>query len=185
MTQVIQNGHVIDSATGEMIEDIKDVQDLVLDNRAEAIRSLMAGEDDRFIHMSLARQFGIKPHVVSSYVGSQPDSAKQHLNEKIMVKGAVPYFSGSFTPKDPKKHSGEGFYTFLIKTGKVKEIEYKVGRELKTSQVPVIIKCDGVKVRDTMAELIRTYGPFDWDTEVPVVFTYSEDGAFYMQILPE
>lgn len=184
--QIVKNGKVIESETGQVIEDVNEVRDLILDNRTDPIAELIANSGAVPIHVQKARELGIAAHIVSSYIGNPADSANSHLNERIEITGATVYFSGKFTPKDPEIHDGTGFYCFLLKTNKTRTLEFRVGKEIKTVDVPVIIKIDGVKVRDTLINLIDTWGWYDWDIAVPVVITRGgPNNSFYIQVLPE
>lgn len=184
MTQVQSKGKLVDASTGEVIEDVNEVRDLILVEREDPIAELIRNSGAVPIHVAKAKELKIPAPVVSSYVGRAADSVKQHLNEKIMLTGAIVYFSGRFTPKDPSTTDGSGFYTFLMKTDILRPFEYRIGKEIHETSVPVVIKCDGVKVRDTMINLIDTWGWYDWEVKIPVVFSLV-DGSFYMEILPE
>jgi hypothetical protein len=190
--QIVSKDYVIDPFTGEVTQEVGKIVDNVLEGRSDPIEDLFSDKSNLPIHLKFQKEYNIPVHVMSEYIGNRPDSAKQHLNERIELIGAVPYFSGAYTPKDPSVNDGSGFYTFLIKTSKTREFSYKNGKQIVDVQVPVIIKCDGVKVRDIIAEFIKMWGPYDWkdvttgDTiKIPVVFTQEPDGAFYIQVLPE
>lgn len=184
--QIVKEGKIIESETGEVIDELSGVRDLILENRTDPIAELIARSGSVPIHVQKARELDIPASVVSTYIGNPAESANQHLNKRIEIIGAIVYFSGRFTPKDPKEHDGSGFYCFLLKTSETRQFEYRVGKEIHTTEVPVIIKTDGVKLRDTVISLIDTWGWYDWDVKVPVVFTRGgANNEFYIQVLPE
>lgn len=184
--QITQHGKLVDAATGEVVEDVDGVRDLILENREDPIAELIRNSGSVPIHVQKARELGVPAPIVSSYIGNAADSANQHLNRRIELTGAIVYFSGRFTPKDPSQHDGSGFYCFLLKTSDTRKMEYRDGKVVKEIETPVIIKTDGVKLRDTIINLIDTWGWFDWDVKVPVVITRGgPNNEFYIQVLPE
>lgn len=196
--QIVQGNRVIDTSTGETVEEIEQVRDLVLENRNDPIMELIIKSGSTPIHVTKAKELQVPAHVVSTYVGSAPDSPNSYLGQRIGITGCIVYYSGKFTPKvtDPNApgyKTGEGFYTFLMKTDRTRPFEFRVGDRIIKKQIPVILKCDGVKIRETLIGLIDSYGWFDFKNPidntpvtVPVVFTREgTNNSFFMQILPE
>lgn len=204
--QIIKDGHLVESETGEVITQVEQVRDLVLENRNDPIMDLIEASGSVPIHARKAKELGVPAHIVSTYVGTQSVSANEYLNKKIHITGAIVYFSGRFTPKvtDPNApgyKTGEGFYAFLLKTDMFREFKYESNDQLVKTKIPVVIKCDGVKVRETIIGLMEQYGWFDWHEveyddnfnpkmgkpiKVPVVFTRGgENNTFFITVLPE
>lgn len=196
--QIVQGEKVIDPATGEVATEIDEIKDLVLQNRDDPIAQLIADSGSVPIHLAMARKLGIPAHIVSTYVGNPPSDPNDYLNQKIYLTGAIVYFSGRFTPKvtdptQPGYKDGSGFYTFLMKTSMTKTLEYRVGKQVMEAKIPIVLKCDGVKIRDTIMQLIQDWSWYDWKDavtgdpiQIPVVFTRGgPNNSFFVQILPE
>ena len=188
--QVISGNQVVESTTGEVIQENGEVKDLILENRSDPIAELIAKTGSVPVHVAKAKELSVLPPVLSSYVGYPPSSPGDFLGQLINLTGAIVYFSGRFSPKvtDPNApgyKTGEGFYTFLMKTDRILETEFRVGREIMTFKRNLILKCDGVKIRETVIWLIDQNGWFDWNVKVPVVFTRGADQPYFMQIIPD
>lgn len=172
--QINTGKHVIESKTGEVIEDFVNLKDLVLVNREDYISDIFVGEKGKPIQLVFAEMYKKTPAEVQTYIGQLPKKASEYSGKIIRAIGATPWFSGGFTRMADDQWD-DGFHKILIKLDETYEKDIIIDKQVKTLVRNVIIATSGKRVAQFFAQMIELYGAYDFPFGVSIRLMIEKD----------
>lgn len=187
MTQVEDKGQLVETKTGEVIEDVNQVRDLMVPDRDVFIGQLLSNTQ-RPLHMQKLDELGLDPGkkavLLSRYVGQVPQKLEHHLNKVVTIVGAIVYWSGPFMSTKTNRME-DGYYKNVMKLKETYEVEVRTSDRIVKRQRNIIIATSGKRVAQVLMPLIEAYGWFDWPegVGVPVILTKDEDNNHLIEVV--
>jgi hypothetical protein len=140
------------------------------------------------IHLAMAKEFNISTDVMSSYTGTPWVDVKRYLNKPVRIIGAALWYSGLYSPKEPKFDGElrEGYYKVLLKLAE-QDVMKDTVIDRKVYNIPynIIIQTSSKKVAELAIAMILEHGWFDWPDGVSetVVFSGDQDQGYLMRTI--
>src|SRR5258706_7563523 len=117
----------------------------------EPLQAMIEGYESgniTYIHIAKMKQYNVPSDVVSSYTGVTQVDVKKYLNRSAKLIGACLWFSGVYSPKEPKFDGDlrEGYYKVLLKTADFEKEEVVIDRKVYELKHHVIIQTSSKRV---------------------------------------
>ena len=117
------------------------------------------------IHIEMMQKFNVDSDIFSSYVGVPRVDLTKRMNQAVRIIGAIVWFSGAFTPKEPAYEGEvrEGYYKVLLKAADIETVKnVPIDRKLYDIKYNLIIETSGKQVAELVLGLIAKHGWYDW-----------------------
>ncbi len=156
----------------------------------EPLQAMIEGYENgnsTYIHIAKMKQYNVPSDVVSSYTGVTQVDVKKYLNRSSKIIGACLWFSGVYTPKEPRFDGElrEGYYKVLLKTADFEKEEVVIDRKVYELKHHVIIQTSSKRIAELALPMIEQHGWFDWPEGVveTVVFSGDPDSGYLMRTI--